>query len=43
MTLRYFWNCQEVVRRKPEKFHGDPKVVQRVLKGVSKLRESNNK
>jgi hypothetical protein len=28
MTLRCFWNCQGVDRRKPEKFHEDPKVVQ---------------
>jgi hypothetical protein len=37
MTLRYFWNCQYVDRRKPEKFCGDPKVVQRVLEGVLEL------
>jgi hypothetical protein len=37
MTLRCFWNCQGVDRRKPEKFHGDPKVVRRVPKGVSEL------
>jgi hypothetical protein len=34
MTLRYFWNCQYVDRRKPEKFHEDPKVVWKVLEGV---------
>jgi hypothetical protein len=38
MTLRCFWNCQCVDRRKPEKFHGDPKVVRRVPEGVSELR-----
>jgi hypothetical protein len=43
LTLRYFWNCQGVDRRKPEKFRGDPKVVRRVPKGVSELRELNNK
>jgi hypothetical protein len=43
MTIRYFWNCQRVERRKPEKFHGDPKVVRRVLEGVSELGELNNK
>jgi hypothetical protein len=43
MTSRYFWNCQGVDRRKLENFHGDPKVVWRVPKGVSELRELNNK
>jgi hypothetical protein len=38
MTLICFWNCQGVDRRKPEKFREDPKVVQRVPEGVSKLR-----
>jgi hypothetical protein len=37
MTLICFWNCQCVDRRKPEKFHGDSKVVQRVPEGVSDL------
>jgi hypothetical protein len=37
MTLRCFWNCQGVDRRKPEKFREDPKVVRRVLEGVSEL------
>jgi hypothetical protein len=35
MTLRCFWNCQGVDRRKPNKFRGDPKVVRRVPEGVS--------
>jgi hypothetical protein len=35
MTLRCFWNCQRVDRRKPEKFHEDLKVVWRVPEGVS--------
>jgi hypothetical protein len=43
MTLRCFRNCQGVDRRKLEKFRGDPKVVRRVPKGVSKLQELNNK
>jgi hypothetical protein len=43
MTLSYFWNCQGVDMRKPEKFHEDPKVVRRVPKGVLELRELNNK
>jgi hypothetical protein len=43
MTLRYFWNCQGVDRRKPEKFRGDLKIVRRVPKGVSELKELNNK
>jgi hypothetical protein len=43
MTLRCFWNCQGVDRRKPEKFHEDPKVVRGVPKGVSELWELNNK
>jgi hypothetical protein len=30
MTLRCIWNYQSIDRRKSEKFHGDPKVVQRV-------------
>jgi hypothetical protein len=38
MTLRCFWNCQGVDRRKPEKFREDQKVVRRVLEGVSELR-----
>jgi hypothetical protein len=38
MTLRCFWNCQTIDRRKPEKFRGDSKVVQRVPEGVSELR-----
>jgi hypothetical protein len=37
MTLRYFWNCQCVDRRKLEKFRGDPKVVRRVPEGVWEL------
>jgi hypothetical protein len=37
MTLRCFWNCQYVDRRKPEKFRGDLKVVRRVLEGVLEL------
>jgi hypothetical protein len=37
MTLRCFWNCQGVDRRKPEKFREDPKVVQRVPEGVLEL------
>jgi hypothetical protein len=37
MTLRCFRNCQRVDRRKSEKFHGYPKVVWRVLEGVSEL------
>jgi hypothetical protein len=41
MTLRCFWNCQGVDRRKPKKLHEDPKVVQRVPKGVSELRQLN--
>jgi hypothetical protein len=43
MTLIYISNCQSVDRRKSEKFHGDPKVVQRVPEGVLELRGSNNK
>jgi hypothetical protein len=43
MTLRCIWNCQSVDRRKSEKFHEDPKVVQSVLKGVSEQEELNNK
>jgi hypothetical protein len=43
MTLRCFWNCQGVNRRKPEKFRRDLKVVRRVLEGVSELHELNNK
>jgi hypothetical protein len=39
MTLRYFWNCQGVDRRKPENFREDPKVIRRVPEGVSELRE----
>jgi hypothetical protein len=35
MTLRCFWNCQYVDRRKPVKFSGDLKVVWRVPEGVS--------
>jgi hypothetical protein len=42
MTLRYLWNYQCVDRRKPEKFRGDPKVVQRVPDGVLELRGLNN-
>jgi hypothetical protein len=38
MTLRCFWNCHCVERRKPDKFHGDPKVIQRVPEEVSELR-----
>jgi hypothetical protein len=34
MTLRCFWNCPCVDRRKPEKFRGDPKVLWRVSEGV---------
>jgi hypothetical protein len=34
MTLRYFWNCQGVDRRKLEKFCEDLKVVRRVPEGV---------
>jgi hypothetical protein len=37
MTLRYFWNCQTVDRRKPEKFHEDPKVVRSFPEGVLEL------
>jgi hypothetical protein len=37
ITLRCFWNCQGVDRRKPEKFREDPKVVWRVPEGVSEL------
>jgi hypothetical protein len=37
MTLRCFWNCQGVDRRKPEKFREDPKVVRRVSEGVLEL------
>jgi hypothetical protein len=43
MTLRCIWNCQSVDKRKLEKFHKDPKVVQRVLGGVSELQGLNNK
>jgi hypothetical protein len=43
MTLRCFWNHQEVDMRKPEKFSGDPKVVRKAPKGVLELRELNNK
>jgi hypothetical protein len=43
MTLRCFWNCQCVDRRKQEKFQRNPKVVRRVLEGVSKLQELKNK
>jgi hypothetical protein len=38
MTLRCFWNCQRVDRRKLEKFCGDPKVVWRVPEGVLEIR-----
>jgi hypothetical protein len=31
----YIWNCENVDSRKSKKFHGDPKVVQRVPEGVS--------
>jgi hypothetical protein len=43
MTLRCFWSCQYVDRRKPEKFHGSLKVVPRVPEGVSERWELNNK
>jgi hypothetical protein len=39
MTLRCFYNCQCVDRRKPEKFRGDPKVIRKVPEGVSELWE----
>jgi fatty-acid desaturase len=42
MTLRCFWNCQRVDKRKLKKFRRDLKVVQRVPEGVSELRELNN-
>jgi hypothetical protein len=38
MTLRCFWNCQRIDRRKSEKFHEDPKVIQRVPEGVLEQR-----
>jgi hypothetical protein len=41
MTLRCFWNCQGVDRRKPEKYHEDPKVIQRVPEGVRSCGELN--
>jgi hypothetical protein len=37
MTLRCFWNCQTVDRRKLEKFHRDPKGVWMVPEGVLEL------
>jgi hypothetical protein len=38
MTLRWFWSCQGVDTRKPEKLREDPKIVRRVLEGVLELR-----
>jgi hypothetical protein len=37
MTLRCYWNCQTVDRRKPKKFRRNPKVVRRVSEGVLEL------